>query len=256
MLRFIFKNPGTCFFLVVGALMNIGSRINDAYTLVNARLPAQLWEAIGAGVFFLTVIVLLYRWDKDRQVIPASQSAHATAQSINDTPLKPSAIPDEPRNALPKHRAEFLKNIQYGWGDAQIPLSISGIVATTTDRLRIVLDVSSPLPGLGTTFYPAQFVSIKDLKDEIVRGVRVEVQLIFGAVNAPNPGFGPAYFWGDPKKNYPVMPMNKVRVRLIGGHGEEQHIYFFAIAGLGGQPITVLPEADLDWVNQWRAQDT
>jgi hypothetical protein len=37
--NFILRNPGTCFFLVVGAVMNVGSRINDAYTFVNAGLP-------------------------------------------------------------------------------------------------------------------------------------------------------------------------------------------------------------------------
>ena len=66
MWAFIIRNPGTCFFLVVGAVMNIGSRLNDAYTFFNAGLPHQVYEAFGALVFFLSVAVLLFRWDKQR----------------------------------------------------------------------------------------------------------------------------------------------------------------------------------------------
>jgi prolipoprotein diacylglyceryltransferase len=68
MAGFVFKNPGTCFFLAVGILMNIGSRLNDAYTFFNAGLPHQVYEAFGALIFFVTIIVLLYRWDTPTQL--------------------------------------------------------------------------------------------------------------------------------------------------------------------------------------------
>ncbi len=72
MFSFMLKNPGTCIALVLGAVMNVGSKINDAYTFVNAGLPHQVYEAVGAAVFFLAVALLLFRWDKERQVLPTT----------------------------------------------------------------------------------------------------------------------------------------------------------------------------------------
>jgi len=58
--------------MVVGVAMNVGSKINDAYTFINAGLPHQVYEAVGAGVFFVAVVMLLFRWDKERQVLPTT----------------------------------------------------------------------------------------------------------------------------------------------------------------------------------------
>lgn len=58
--------------MVVGAAMNIGSKINDAYTFINAGLPHQVYEAVGAGVFFVAVAMLLFRWDKERHALPTT----------------------------------------------------------------------------------------------------------------------------------------------------------------------------------------
>ncbi|MET4170829.1 hypothetical protein ABIB99_001911 [Bradyrhizobium sp. LA6.1] len=223
-------------------------------------LSSAPWVFASLAMLSAAITYIVGTWFKNSEIAILERRLTEHEKKIGSSLAEP-APPSIDRKSdgaatpLPKHRADFLRNIQYGWGDAQIPLTLSGSVATTTDRLRVVLDVSSPMLGLGMSFQPAQFVLIKELKDAIVRGGRIEVQLVFRAVNSPNPGFSPAFFWGDPEKNYPVMPMNKVRVRLIGGHGDEQHIYFFALAGLGGQPITVLPESELDWVHQWRAQD-
>jgi hypothetical protein len=62
MLRFLRDHPVTSIGLVLGSLLNVGSRVNEAYSFLNAGLPVEIWEAIGAAIFFLSVIVLLYRW--------------------------------------------------------------------------------------------------------------------------------------------------------------------------------------------------
>ena len=51
MLRFIREHIFSSLFLVLGAILTLGSRINDAYTIINAGLPAGVWEAIGLGTF-------------------------------------------------------------------------------------------------------------------------------------------------------------------------------------------------------------
>lgn len=94
MFQFLFRHPIASLLLVVGSAMNVGSRINDAYTLWTTGLPTQVWEAIGAAIFFLAVIALLYRWDKERRgSVPATStvtqgsdlaySLHPTAQAVH-----------------------------------------------------------------------------------------------------------------------------------------------------------------------------
>ena len=72
MWAFVLRNPGTCIFMALGAAMNVGSKLNDAYTFINAGLPHQVYEAVGAAVFFITVALLLFRWDKERQTLPTT----------------------------------------------------------------------------------------------------------------------------------------------------------------------------------------
>jgi hypothetical protein len=51
--------------MVIGAALNEGSRIKYALSPANSGLPVEVWEAISAGIFFGSVIFLLYKWDKD-----------------------------------------------------------------------------------------------------------------------------------------------------------------------------------------------
>jgi hypothetical protein len=64
MWRFVREHPIASISMVVGGLINVGSRMNDAYTLINLGLPASVWEAIGAAIFFGSVVALLYQWHK------------------------------------------------------------------------------------------------------------------------------------------------------------------------------------------------
>ncbi len=73
-------------------LINVGSRVNDAYTLINAGLPVQIWEAIGASAFFMAVIFLLYRWDRDRPAVLVPTAAIGPAK-VEDTSTRATAPP-------------------------------------------------------------------------------------------------------------------------------------------------------------------
>jgi hypothetical protein len=53
--------------LIVGPFITIGATLNDIYTVVNLGLPPQVWQAIGAFVFFAAVILLLYRFSREQQ---------------------------------------------------------------------------------------------------------------------------------------------------------------------------------------------
>jgi hypothetical protein len=64
MLGFLKNHPGSSVFAVLGAFLTVGSKVNDAYSLINAGLPSQVWEAVGAAIFFAAVITVLYRWEQ------------------------------------------------------------------------------------------------------------------------------------------------------------------------------------------------
>jgi len=68
MLKFLREYPITSVWIAVGFILNVGSRVNDAYNFINAGLPAAIWEAIGAAIFFLAVFVLLYRWHEAHDI--------------------------------------------------------------------------------------------------------------------------------------------------------------------------------------------
>jgi len=67
--------------MALGAAMNVGSKLNDAYTFINAGLPHQVYEAVGAAIFFIAVALLLFRWDKERETSPTPPSKGRTYTS-------------------------------------------------------------------------------------------------------------------------------------------------------------------------------
>jgi hypothetical protein len=80
--QFIRNHLITSVFMVVGAFISVGARINDAYSLINAGLPASAWEAIGAAIFFASVIVLLASWYKANEQREREQHELGPAAAI------------------------------------------------------------------------------------------------------------------------------------------------------------------------------
>lgn len=145
---FIFRNPGTCFFLVVGALMNIGSRLNDAYTFVNAGLPHQVYEGVGAAVFFITIVVLLYRWDRERLAPGKDEEKNAANEEKPVVTRFATAMPMEVGKSEPSSAvAPLLNGIRIsivgdpnGFGPPIGTLTFTATVRGSFSRLRIFLD--------------------------------------------------------------------------------------------------------------------
>ena len=54
--------PGTG--LLLGPVITVGGLVMDALHLYELGLPASAWAAIGAAVFFFSVIGILYQWHK------------------------------------------------------------------------------------------------------------------------------------------------------------------------------------------------
>jgi hypothetical protein len=66
MLKFLFEYPITSIGMAIGSLISVGSMANNSLKLVDAGLPSGVWQAAGAAIFFLSVIILLARWHNQK----------------------------------------------------------------------------------------------------------------------------------------------------------------------------------------------
>lgn len=57
------RNAGPAIWAAFGGLWSVYGLVSGAYDLWTAGLPPLAWAAIGAAIFFVSVIVLLYRFD-------------------------------------------------------------------------------------------------------------------------------------------------------------------------------------------------
>src|SRR5690349_11283481 len=71
---FLRRYPGPAVGAVLGGVCTISSFVNEAYSLINLGLPGPVWSAIGAGVFFLSVIAIQYRsyQEQEKKFVPLS----------------------------------------------------------------------------------------------------------------------------------------------------------------------------------------
>jgi hypothetical protein len=139
-LRFLRQYPIVSISMVLGAFINVGSRLNDAYSLIHAGLPPAAWEAIGAAVFFISVIVLLARWHQAHPVSPKAAGNNDRQRAHNVQAASERCI-DRERSIL------FLDPSKRDLWRATVRFTRSG------DRLRIRLDYSSHSGGLGKGFW-------------------------------------------------------------------------------------------------------
>lgn len=148
-----------------------------------------------------------------------------------------------------KSAPAFLKNISIS-SHSLAPLAFVGTVSATTDRLRFYVDASPRFFGQFDGTFRAQISESRDA----VKDQPIDVQLVFkGPPNNTDRG---EYYWGDPKNNYPIAPLNRARLVIIGPDGSEQHVYFMVIHGaVENQPFIVLDEKDNEWTKRWKEAD-
>jgi hypothetical protein len=79
MLKFFREHALATWALVLGPLITIAVKVNDAYTLYNLGLPRLVWEAIGGGIFFLAVFALLYRFYNQHQAASVGPDSNSRA---------------------------------------------------------------------------------------------------------------------------------------------------------------------------------
>jgi len=195
----------------------------------NKRLEPTLIIAAIAGVVLLGSLVV---WSQKAKV---SQS--------------------ETLSTSTKNGPEYLKTVEFESSD-QTPLIFRGVVSNTIERLRIIVEPSSEMTG---HYFPHGTIAFGERKD-LIRDDKFEVRLI---TKSERPDLTQAQFvWAAPGNRSPVRPLNRVRLSIIGPDGLEQHIYFMVVQAMPNlmftpnPPLKVIPESDLQWINEWRAKDS
>ena len=77
--------------LLIGPLIAIGSLLLHAYAVKDTGVPIEVWVAIGLGIFFLGVIGILMKWEREHK--------SAIAGPPIATPPPPSTAGPAPSNA-------------------------------------------------------------------------------------------------------------------------------------------------------------
>lgn len=72
----------------IGAGLSVLSMVNDAYALVTAGLPDMAWAAIGAGLFFVSVLAILYKQHIDLSGV--NHPAHTKIETESDNCVRPT----------------------------------------------------------------------------------------------------------------------------------------------------------------------
>lgn len=190
--------------LVLGALLAVGSRLNDIYTVINAGLPGAVWEAIGWAIFFSTVIVVLARVSQS----PASNAGTAERH--------PKMIEDA---------------VVYGGSSEThtVPRFQARMIAKAND-LRVFIDEEHYTPATGPVLWTRRR---RLLLKEIPRISRDET-ISLPLVSKFDSDGQKLWRWGEGDAptdlNFMVFPKAtyKARVAVVGQDGHEEYCYFIA----------------------------
>ena len=162
-----------------------------------------------------------------------------------------SGVHNQQQTPVVHARPEFLKDLFFTY-DSQLPLAITGIVAETSDRLRIYVETSTPIiPGRWGGRTPR--ILIEEIKDR-TKGESFQVQLLY-----PGPiqhvSQTEQLYWGNPSNHSPVGRQTRVRLIVVGPDKTEQTVYFMVIYGMQNQRVTVWGESEFDWIREWKTED-
>ena len=265
--------------LVAGGIGLVGGLGGGITTMAGPQVfpkaPTWIWESLfwlGIALFVGAATYLLYEYvvrprrlgkpKVDPLQIIALTAAIVLAGALflqlirgptnggnaNRGPLPGNTQPEKPR-------PEFVHVNDFGF-DTESPLILSAVVALTTDRIRIYVDVLSPQsfstqPGPSRTY-------IGEVRDA-VKSKSFSMPLV---LKGPLNFYKSEYYWGDPKENNPVTALNRLRLVVIGQSGEEQHYYFEALRlpfdgsyGSPQQTFRIVPPQDFDWAHKWAAKE-
>jgi hypothetical protein len=238
MLRFVKEYIGYSLLLVLGAIITVGSRINDAYTIMNAGLPAGVWEAVGLGIFMCTMFVVLAR---------ALQSIHSSGKSASS-------------QVSPKH----LIKEAYVYGGSSVSGTVPSFQAKMTTNakdVRIFVDEVHFTPAMAPVFWTARR---RLLLKEIQKTSRDE-PIFVPLVSRFERDGQKLWRWGDggpPSDSHFMYFTNatyKARVAVVDQDGNEDHCYFIAHGTEtdGGEPLPrVTGEHMFNFPAQWQAEDS
>jgi multidrug transporter EmrE-like cation transporter len=72
--------------LLLGPAIALGSLILHAHALTEIGLPVEYWVAIGLGIFFLSVVGILIKWEQENLSLPTSVPTNVVNPLVTNFP--------------------------------------------------------------------------------------------------------------------------------------------------------------------------
>jgi hypothetical protein len=100
--------------LLVGPLIAIGSLLLHAYVLKEMGVPIEVWAAVGLGIFFLGVIGILMKWEREHKPAIAGPPIAAPSPLSTSGPASPGAHGSRAARAFLDMAPEELRELVKG----------------------------------------------------------------------------------------------------------------------------------------------
>jgi hypothetical protein len=100
--------------LLVGPLIAIGSLLLHAYVLQEMGVPIEVWAAVGLGIFFLGVIGILMKWEREHKSAMAGPPVAAPSPLSTSGPASPGAHGSRAARAFLDMAPEELRELVKG----------------------------------------------------------------------------------------------------------------------------------------------
>jgi tetratricopeptide (TPR) repeat protein len=160
MWEFLRKHPLPGIGLVLGAFCTVGAYVMDALHLIELGPPAQIWQGIGAAVFFLSVMGILYQWWKttsnNATASPSSTPSpvlHTDEKGNVKPPTTTTREPDKPETDSDGNHIIWLYRMEYAYRNGDDCLS----TAAQYYAKLLANPGGIPLPMIEATYLLARF---------------------------------------------------------------------------------------------------
>ena len=244
MWRFLRDQPGAAIIGAIGMFLSVGSRVNDAYSLINAGLPSQVWEALGLAIFFVAIVILLYRWHHTQVLTETKEQDHL---SVAPAP-KGATSPTIERYIDREHSSLFLDPPKRELWKAQIRFARGG------DKLKFRLDYSSHSGGPGKGFWSEPRHLLLRQQNTFAKGQDITIDLM--ALDDSEP----RRFWRWTVENdgQPLVSptMHHCRLAFVVDDRVADDFNFIVVkANDNNEGLLLLGENHFSFASEWRGHD-
>ena len=224
--------------LFFGPFITVATLLNDAFTILTLPFPAQVWEAIGFGIFICSVIVLLYQFSKEHEQIKAANLSH-----------------DSQSEGQPPRHQSYLKNINILSGSFSPRLNprFTAKFAQNGRRGRLYVD-HSHFTGPRTRIWTGpDRVFLGEMRDFVAEQA-IDIPIL---TSDEREGMT-RWRWGSSENNSFVRATwhHRCRIAFIPEDDEKPEYFYFIVEEQrrDDEPPKLIPYYYFGFIKQWEGQ--